>query len=185
MTSTDARVRVMPTEELDPALHADLTALCATAFDEPPERVWGHIGAGIHVIAFDAGRPVSHAMVVDRRIWLGHEPDQALDVGYVENVATWPELQGRGHGSRVMRQVNRLLAAEYALGALATSSHGFYERLGWEAWRGPTFVRMLDGERIRSAAEDGHVMILRTPRTPGDLDLDGGIAIEWRAVEPW
>lgn len=185
MTRGEAAVRVLPTEELEPPLHAQLTALCSAAFDEPAERVWSHIGPGIHVVALVAGRAVAHAMVVDRRIWLGHEPDQALDVGYVENVATWPDLQGQGHGSLVMEHVNRLLAGEYALGALATGTNGFYERLAWETWRGPTFVRMLDGERIRSAAEDGHVMILRTPRSPRDLDLGGGIAVDWRAGEPW
>jgi hypothetical protein len=28
-------------------------------------------------------------------------------------------------------------------------------------------------------------MILRTPRTPADLDLTGPIAVDWRAEEPW
>jgi hypothetical protein len=44
---------------------------------------------------------------------------------------------------------------------------------------------MPDGEIVRSADEDGHVMVLRTPRTPPDLDLEGAIAVDWRAVEPW
>jgi len=44
---------------------------------------------------------------------------------------------------------------------------------------------MADGERVRSAAEDGHVMILRTPRTEPELDLGGPIAVDWRAEEPW
>jgi hypothetical protein len=178
-------IRVLPTEDLAAHLLADLTALCAAAFNQPAEKVWSHIGPGIHVVALEGSRPVSHAMVIDRRIWLGHEPDQALDVGYVENVATWPDLHGRGHGSLVMERVNHLIAGEYALGGLATSSNGFYERLGWETWQGPTSVRMLDGERVRSAGEDGHVMILRTPRTPSSLDVAGPIAVDWRAEEPW
>lgn len=179
------RLRVLPTEEIEPDLFDDLTRLCEAAFDEPFAAVWQRIGPGIHVIGLDGSRVTAHAMIIDRRIYLGHEPDQALDVGYVENVATWPDLQGRGHATVVMREIGRLIREEYALGALATGSNGFYERLGWETWKGPTYVRMLDGQRIRSAEEDGAVMILRTPRTPADLDLAGPIAVDWRAEEPW
>ena len=179
------RLRVLPSEEIEPDLFAELTALCEAVFAEPFAAVWERIGPGIHVIASHAGRVTSHAMIIDRRIYLGHEPDQALDVGYVENVATWPALQRSGHGTAVMREINRLIGEEYALGGLSTGSNGFYARLGWEAWRGPTYVRMLDGERVRSADEDGDVMILRTPRTPADLDTTGPIAIDWRAEEPW
>ena len=185
MTLPELRVRALPTEEIEPDLFDDLTALCEAAFDEPFAAVWERIGPGIHVVGLEAGRVTAHAMVVDRHIWLGHEPDQAIDVGYVENVATSPELHGRGHGTVVMREVGRLIADEYTLGALATGSNRFYERLGWETWGGPAYVRMPDGQRIRSAEEDGAVMILRTFRTPLDLDVTGPIAIEWLAEQPW
>lgn len=185
MSVPATRLRVLPSEEIEPDLFAELTSLCEAAFEEPFAAVWERIGPGIHVIASEGGRVTGHAMIIDRRIYLGHEPDQALDVGYVENVATWPELKGRGHGTAVMREINRLIAEDYALGALATGSNGFYARLGWETWHGPTYVRMLDGQRVRSADEDGDVMILRTRRTPADLDLSGPIAVDWRAEEPW
>jgi aminoglycoside 2'-N-acetyltransferase I len=182
---TERRLVALPTEEIEPDVFADLTALCEAAFDEPFAPVWERIGPGVHVIAMAGSRPVAHAIIVDRRIYLGHEPDQALDVGYVENVATWPELQGQGHATAVMREIGRIIGEEYALGALATGSNGFYARLGWETWQGPTFVRMLDGQRVRSAEEDGAVMILRTPRTPARLDVNGPIAVDWRPEEPW
>jgi aminoglycoside 2'-N-acetyltransferase I len=185
MTTTAPRLRVLPTDDVEPELFDVLTALCEAAFDEPIGSAWERLGPGIHVIASAGRRVTSHAMIIDRRIYLGHEPDQALDVGYVEHVATWPELQGTGHGTAVMREIGRLIGEEYALGALSTGSRGFYERLGWEAWRGPTHVRMLDGQRVRSAGDDGSVMILRTPRTPADLDLAGPIAVDWRPEEPW
>lgn len=187
MSTEAVRLRTLQSEELElePDLFEELTRLCEIAFDEPFGAVWDRVGPGLHVVASLGGRVVAHAMIVDRRIYLGHEPDLALDVGYVENVAALPEMQGRGHGARVMGEINRLIADEYALGALATGSNGFYERLGWETWRGPTHVRMLDGLRVRSADEDGHVMILRTPRTPADLDLGGPIAVDWRPEEPW
>jgi aminoglycoside 2'-N-acetyltransferase I len=179
------RLRVLPTEEIEPDLFDDLTALCAAAFEEPFAAVWERIGPGLHVVASSGSRVTGHAMIIDRRIYLGHEPDQALDVGYVENVATWPDHAGRGTGTTVMREIGRIIGEEYALGALSTGSSGFYQRLGWETWRGPTYVRMLDGQRVRSAEEDGDVMILRTPRTPADLDLTGPIAVDWRPEEPW
>lgn len=184
---SDLRVRTLQTDELEdePELHDEALRLCEAAFNQSFAGAWRRIGPGLHVIAMDGTRATAHAMIVDRRIYLGHEPDLALDVGYVEHVATWPELQGGGHGTAVMREIGRIIGEEYALGALATGSNRFYERLGWETWRGPTSVRMQDGQRVRSADEDGSVMILRTPRTPADLDPTGPIAVDWRVEEPW
>jgi len=60
-----------------------------------------------------------------------------------------------------------------------------YRGLGWIVWAGPTFVRTPDGERIRTGGADGEVMVLRTPRTPSGISVDGPIAIDWRPGEPW
>lgn len=179
------RLRTMQSEELGPERLDELTALCEAAFEEPFAEAWERIGPGLHVMAERDGRIVAHAMVIDRRIYLGHEADIALDVGYVEHVATLPALQGKGLGSAVMREIGRIIGLEYTLGALASGSNAFYERLGWETWAGPTSVRMPDGERVRSAGEDGHVLVMRTPRSPADLDLHAPIAIDWRSEEPW
>jgi aminoglycoside 2'-N-acetyltransferase I len=178
-------LRIAQTEELEEAEAAAISALCAAAFDEPWEDAWDKVGPGLHVYTSGAGGIFAHALIVDRRLYLGHEPDLALDVGYVEWVATRPDRQGQGHGTAVMREIGRIIGDEYVLGALATGSNAFYERLGWETWRGPTSVRMPDGQRVRSPEEDGDVMILRTARTPGPLDLGGPIAVDWRAKEPW
>ena len=182
---TDVRLRTALSDQLSPERLDELTRLCEAAFQEPFADNWSRVGPGVHVMAEVASRVVAHAMVVDRRIYVGHEMDVALDAGYVEHVATLPELEGLGHGSTVMREVNRIIRDEYALGGLGTGSIGFYERLGWEKWLGPTSVRMPDGERVRSPRDDGHVMILRTPRTPPSLALDAPIAVDWRADEPW
>ncbi|MDQ3691313.1 MAG: GNAT family N-acetyltransferase [Chloroflexota bacterium] len=180
-----ARLRLAQTEELGADRLDELTRLCEAAFEEPFAAVWERIGPGLHVMAEAEGRIVAHAMVIDRRIYLGHEMDVALDAGYVENVATLPEAQGAGHAASVMREIGRIIGDEYDLGALATGSNAFYEKLGWETWTGPTGLRMADGERLRSADEDGHVMVLRTSRSPSDLDLDAPIAVDWRAGDPW
>lgn len=181
----DRRLRIAQSDELEAEELDELTRLCEAAFDESFASAWERVGPGLHVIAESGRRIVSHAMIVDRRIYFGHEADIALDVGYVEHVASLPEAQGQGHGTATMRRIGQIIGEEYALGALGTGSNAFYERLGWETWAGPTSVRMPDGERVRSAAEDGHVMILRTPRTPADLSLDAPISIDWRPEEPW
>ncbi|CAN5202430.1 N/A [soil metagenome] len=182
---SEIRLRTAQSDELSAERFDELTRLCEAAFGQPFAGAWEQVGPGLHVLGEMDGRVVAHAMIVDRRIYLGHEADIAIDVGYVEHVATLPALQGRGHGATVMREIGRIIGEEYALGGLATGSNGFYERLGWETWRGPTSVRMVEGERVRSADEDGDVMILRTPRSPADLDLHAPIAIDWRASEPW
>ena len=182
---TARRIVIAQTDELEHLRLADLTELCAAAFAELPETVWTGKGPGLHVMAVDGGRVVGHAMIVDRAIHLGDDADVSLDVGYVELVATWPDVQGQGHGTAVMRRVGEIIGQEYALGALSTRSNGFYARLGWETWRGPTAVRTADGQRVRSAAEDGHVMVLRTPRTPTHLRLDAPISVDWRPGDIW
>ena len=185
MSGEAVRLRTAHTDELAPELVDELTRLCRDAFAEPFEGPWPPAGPGVHVMAEASGRIVAHAMVIDRPLYVGDEMDVALDAGYVELVATRSDERGRGHATTVMREVNRILRDEYALGALATGSNGFYERLGWETWRGPTSVRMPDGERARSGSEDGHVMILRTAATPPRLTLDAPLAVDWRPGEPW
>ena len=179
------RIRIAQTDELEAEQLEELTRLCEAAFGIPFGPVWERVGPGLHIMAEEGGTVVAHAMIVDRRIYLGHEPDLALDVGYIENVATLPELHGQGHGAAVMRRAGQVIGEEYALGALATTTHSFYEKVGCERWLGPTSVRTPDGERVRTARRDGHVMILRTPRTPSDLRNDEPIAIDWRPGEPW
>ncbi len=181
----EARLRVAQPDELDPDTFAAINELCEAAFEESFAASWESIGPGTHVYLEDAGRILAHAIIVDRPLYLGHEPDISLDAGYVEAVATLPALQGRGHATRVMEHVGSLILDEYAIGVLSTGSNAFYERLGWETWRGPLYVQMTDGQRVRAADEDGGAMILRTSRTPPDLDLEGPAAVDWRPEESW
>lgn len=184
MSSSRRELRTAHSDQLTPQLLAELTRLCEAAFEESFAGAWDAVGPGVHVMASVDGRVVAHALIVDRRLYVGGEMDVALDTGYVEHVATLPVEQRRGHGAAVMREVNRIIGDEYVVGGLATGSNAFYERLGWETWRGPTSVRMADGERVRSASEDGGVMVLRTARTP-PIPLDEPIAVDWRAGQPW
>ena len=180
-----ARLRRLPTDALDPDEIAGIRALLDAAFrDDEDERFteadWEHSIGGLHVVLDLDGVIVSHASVVERELRVaGH----ALRTGYVEAVATAPDYQGRGHGTRVMRAIGAVIEAGYELGALGTGEHGFYERLGWRIWQGPTSVRTAAGER-RTPDEDGGIMVLFTPTTPA-IELDAPISCEWRPGDVW
>ena len=92
-------------------------------------------------------------------------------------------MHGRGLGTTVMEPIGALIAEHFELGALSTSAHGFYERLGWERWQGPTFVRHPDGQ-IRTPDEDDGIMVLRTDATIS-IDLTVSIACEARPGDDW
>ena len=123
---------------------------------------------------------VAHAAVVERVLEVG---GSAVRAGYVEGVATTPTRQGEGLGSLVMQRVGQLLEAAFELGALSTGRHAFYERLGWERWRGPTFVRH-GADIVRTADEDDGIMVLRYGSTSG-LDLTLPISCETRPGDDW
>ena len=176
-------LRVARSAELASSDWTPLTALCQAAFGESWDGVWESIGPGIHVIAADVdGVPVAHAAIVDRPLYVGAD---VLRSGYVEAVAVVPDRQGSGLGTRVMTEINRLLDETYEIGALSTGRQGFYERLGWVRWAGPTWIRHPDGRRERSADEDDGIMARLTPATPTPLDVAQPIAVDWRPGDVW
>jgi aminoglycoside 2'-N-acetyltransferase I len=119
---------------------------------------------------------------VDRVLYPGQ---MVVPAAYVEAVAVLPERQRSGLGTEVMRAIHATIDERYQLGALGTGSQSFYARLGWEVWRGPTWIRRRDGTLERSADEDGGIMVRRTPSTPALLDLEAPIAVDWRPGEVW
>jgi aminoglycoside 2'-N-acetyltransferase I len=181
--SIDVELVTLRTQELDARRVDALIALCGRAFREPFEQAWNAVGAGTHVIAEVDGRPVGHALLIERAIEIGLGSERPLRSGYLENVASEPRLHGRGIGSAVMRRMNELID-RYELGALATGSNAFYERLGWMTWRGPVYVRHGD-RRERLEREDGRVMVRFTPLTPAGLEVEAAISVEGRAWNAW
>jgi len=96
-------------------------------------------------------------------------------------VSTLPAYEGQGCGSAVMRR----LAAEipdFEIGCLQTDIPGFYERLGWELWRGPLAGRGTDG--LIPTPDQRGVMVLQLPSTPS-LDLDALLTIEQQPDRIW
>jgi aminoglycoside 2'-N-acetyltransferase I len=171
------------TAELAPADLEAVRRLVFAAFGGRfDEHDWDHTLGGTHLLAVEDGEIVAHGAVVPRTLEAG---GRALRTGYVEGVATRGDRRRRGLATLVMRAANRVVEEAYELGALSDGTRipGFYERLGWERWQGPTFVAAPQG-RVRTAEEDGSVLVLRTPAT-ADLDPTGPLVCDWRAGDVW
>jgi aminoglycoside 2'-N-acetyltransferase I len=173
------RVSRLDSAELSASTRSAIVTLCDAAYDEDSSAYLDTIGPGVHLLLWVHEQLASHLMWVTRTLYPDAMPP--LRAAYVELVATHPMAQGQGHATRLLRQL-ALEIAEYELGALSPSAASFYERLGWELWRGPLWERR-DGRATRS--EDESVMILRLPSTPDGLRLDGGLAVDWRPGEVW
>jgi aminoglycoside 2'-N-acetyltransferase I len=165
---------------MPPDILASIRRLNEEAHGHPFVEDWDHALGGLHFFIEEDGEPVSHASVVERRL---ETSATSLRTGYVEAVATLPDRQRRGHMTLIMKAVTDHIRGEYELGGLCTGDNGFYERFGWETWRGPTFVRTENGLE-RTTHEDGNVMILRRPSTPG-IELAAPISCEWRPGDVW
>lgn len=173
-------MRIASTGELPARALESLKRLNEEAHGHPFVEDWDHALGGTHFFIEDAGEPVSHAAVVERWLETG---GRRLRTGYVEAVATRPDRQRLGLGTRILEAVTDHVRAEFELGGLCTGDNAFYERFGWETWRGQTYVRTDDG-LVRTEEEDGNIMILRTVSTP-DIDVAGALSCEWRLGDVW
>lgn len=158
-------------------LRGRVVALCEAAYGEDFSSL---LGAPVgHVLGWIDGELASHASWVERELAPGS--GKPLRSAYVEAVATAAIWQRRGYASEVLKRLVLKVADSFELAALSPSDAGFYERLGWERWRGPLAIRSVHG-LIATPGED--VMIRRLPRTP-DIDLDSLLTAEWREGELW
>jgi aminoglycoside 2'-N-acetyltransferase I len=159
----------------------DLKELLGKAFGSRfSDDDWQHCLGGTHILIRDSGLLVAHAAVVPRLIYIEESQFRA---GYVEGVATLPQHQNQGFGTMVMIETNSVVANQFEIGALSSSSKDFYRKLEWEDWKGPSFV-VKDGEWVRSESEDNGIMILRTVLSP-TLNLESRIACNQRPGDSW
>jgi aminoglycoside 2'-N-acetyltransferase I len=182
---SDPRLRRLPTSDLTETELSAIRALMDVAFgSDEDERFtdddWGHSIGGIHFVLDQDGEVVVHASVVERELRIAGRP---LRTGYVEAVATAPARQGQRLGSLVMQAVTAEIRDRFELGALGTGRHHFYERLGWQTWRGPASVRTSEGLR-RTPDDEGYILVLATPSSP-PLDLTASIDCDWRPGDAW
>jgi aminoglycoside 2'-N-acetyltransferase I len=180
-----ARIRRSSTDDLTPSDIAAIRDLLVMAFGTDPEDAfrdtdWEHALGGTHFVLELDGEIVGHASVVERIIEVDGQP---FRTGYVEAVGVAPDHQGAGLGSHLMADVTVWIEERFELGALGTGRNRFYERLGWQTWRGPTSVRTPQGTQ-RSPDEDGAILVLTTRSTP-PFDLAAPISSDWRAGDAW
>ena len=170
---------------MDKSLAADIRAaiiqVCIAAHQEEDfKNLFTYIpSGGLHFLAYRETQLVSHAVVTTR--WLQPEGQPVLRTAYVDAVATLPAWQGQGYGTAVMRRLAQDVG-DYAIAGLETNRQSFYERLGWEVWRGRLAGRGEQG--LVPTPEQTGVMILRLPNTPS-LNLDQGLTIECQAGRIW
>ena len=183
MEETTASLEVRGADALDRDARNEICVLCTLAYDENFEALFDLLPFSTHVLARGSnGQLVSHAAWVTRLLQPdGHDP---LKTAYVEAVATDPRFTGRGLGSAVMRRlIDAVVERDYELAALSPSDSDFYERLGWELWRGPLAIRTDRGLEPTPVEEE--VMIFRLPRTPPTIDLTTLLTAEYRAGDLW
>jgi GNAT superfamily N-acetyltransferase len=163
------------TQSLPARVVVELRALCDLAYGQP---VFETFGGGEHLLGWDGGRVICHALWITR--WLQPRGQPPLKTAYVELVATHPDHRNLGHATAVMERV-AVEIGDYELGGLSPATPGLYERLGWRVWRGPLFART-DGGAL--ATPEDRVMVLPLSRTP-PLDFEAPLSIEWRPGEIW
>jgi aminoglycoside 2'-N-acetyltransferase I len=174
------RIRTARTEELGPAVLAQIRALLDAAFaGRWDEHDWDHCLGGDHLLWVEDGRLVGQAAVVPRIMRTG---GKSWRTGYVEAVAVSPDAQGRGVGRELMLAANDLVTAGYELGGLSAGERAarLYQQLGWQRWAGPTFVDGPQGT-IATPEEDGSVYVLPLV----EMDLTEPIACDWRDGDVW
>lgn len=170
--------QVVQRHRLSTQTEQDILSLCLHEWGNDFVALWPTFVDSTHVLALLEGRVVSHALWVTR--WLQPAPCPSLRTAYVEAVVTDATYRRQGLATAVLQRLHTHIR-DFEIGGLSPSRVSFYERLGWEYWRGPLSVRTATGS---IATPDEEVMILRLPRTPR-LDLNAPLSVEWRDGELW
>lgn len=173
-------IRIRHTHQLDAIARATIVELCTAAHQADFSRLFYYLPAdGLHFIAYVDKQIVSHAVVTTR--WVQPEWRPMLRTAYVDTVATLPAYQRRGYGRAVMRELAANIPT-YDIACLKTDRTDFFERLGWERWRGPRAGR--SGSELIPTPDQQNIMILRLVKTP-PLDLDRLLTIETQTGRIW
>ena len=181
-TVGDLEIEIRRTAEMGDIARAEVVRLCIDAHQEPDfEHLFSYLPPeGLHVLARSGHELVGHAVVTNR--WLQPEGLPLLRTAYVDAVATAPAAQGRGVGTVVMKHLAEAVGVDFDIACLETERVSFYERLGWEEWRGPLAGRSDDG--LIPTPDQKGIMILRLPGTP-ELDRNALLTIESHPARIW
>ena len=176
-------VAICATEALDAAQRAAIVDACIAAHDTEAFRELFTTfipSGGRHALVYLDAELVSHGVVTTR--WLQPADGRVLRTAFVDAVSTLPQYQGRGYGSTMMRALAAAVD-DFEIGCLQTDKPGFYERLGWQLWRGPLGGRDADDRVVPTPDQQG-VMVLQLARTPA-LDLDALLTVEVQPARIW
>jgi aminoglycoside 2'-N-acetyltransferase I len=164
-----ATTRIVSKTDLTDAVFDLLLTAHGGLYDQ--EAFWP--ADSFHAVVYEGHQPVGHAGVLTRKLYVAGRP---IETAYVEYVSAEPKLHG--YGSMAMEAIeNEIRQRGFLLAGLATGSPEFYERLGWQRWRGATAYRAPDGAIV--PAPDEIVMVLDLG---AGVDLDAPIECDWRAV---
>jgi aminoglycoside 2'-N-acetyltransferase I len=184
-----AELTVAHTAQLDPSVLAEARRVLGEAFVEDrasgrpgsfDDTDWDHALGGVHALVHVDGALVAHGSVITRRLL---HAGRTWRVGYVEAVAVAAAARRRGHGAAVMAALAGVITRAHEFGALSATDDGapLYRACGWELWRGPVSVLTPSGI-VPTPREDGAIWVLPLAAA---LDLDGGLACDWRDGDVW
>lgn len=176
--SARVEVVVAHTGQLEPAQLTEVHTLLERVFDgELTPEDWEHCLGGMHALAYNRGRLVAHASLVQRRLL--HQ-GRTLRAGYVEGVAA--QARRRGLGGAVMTPLEQVARRAFGVTALAASDGAlaFYRSRGWQPWQGPTSALTPDGV-VRTPDCDDCVFVLDAD----GLDVDAELTCDWREGDLW
>jgi aminoglycoside 2'-N-acetyltransferase I len=161
-------------------LSKEIVLLCNRAYEQDMATLFETFVDATHILGYYNDLFVCHALWVTRYLQVGTNP--LMRTAYVEAVATEANYRNRGFASAIMKYLIGEIQ-DYELAALSPFSVEYYERLGWELWRGPLFIRTKEGN-LKPSLDGEEVMIFRLPKTPR-LDLNAPLSAEWREGELW
>lgn len=121
------------------------------------------------------GRVVSHVRIFARRMLVR---GVALPIGGIGSVATYPEYEGRGFATALLRDaIEQMEGAGHALSFLFTGLLPFYERLGWRVVPEPLY--RAEPEEVAGVSASAGVSVRRFV----DADLPAVARVYRRAIE--
>ena len=95
-------------DKITQAQTAEVIALCSDVF-RMDYAFYMNLGLyRVHVLGYEDGLLVSHALWLERQLRIGDGPWR--NAAYVEGVATHADTRRRGYGSAVMRRLQREIA---------------------------------------------------------------------------
>ncbi|WP_427919820.1 GNAT family N-acetyltransferase [Streptomyces sp. cg40] len=171
------RMRTAHTADLTPAdLRAARALLDAAFAGDLTDQDFEHGLGGLHALLADEDGLVAHGSVVMRRV---RYRGRWLRVGYVEGVGVRPDARRRGHGGRIMAELERIVDHAYDVGLLGASDDGarLYTARGWRLWGGK--ISALGPDGIVHLPEEEDSTYVR-PALAGPLDLDADLLFDWR-----